>query len=95
MGVISSYSRPHVSNDNPFSEALFRTLKYCPLWPSTGFKSIDDARKWVAKFVDWYNALIGTAKLVLLHLHKSIVVEISPLWRNLSLYMRGPRIKNN
>jgi putative transposase len=37
MGVISSYSRPRISNDNPFSEALFRTLKYCPMWPSNGF----------------------------------------------------------
>jgi transposase InsO family protein len=55
MGVISSYSRPRVSNDNPFSEALFRTLKYCPIWPSSGFKSLTDARVWVQKFVNWYN----------------------------------------
>ena len=55
MGVISSYSRPRVSNDNPFSEALFRTLKYCPMWPSNGFKSLEDARAWVNKFADWYN----------------------------------------
>lgn len=55
MGVVSSYSRPRVSNDNPFSEALFRTLKYCPMWPSNGFKSLDEARQWVQKFADWYN----------------------------------------
>lgn len=55
MGVISSYSRPRVSNDNPFSESLFRTLKYCPMWPSNGFKSLQDARLWVQKFVNWYN----------------------------------------
>lgn len=55
MGVISSYSRPRVSNDNPFSESLFRTLKYCPMWPSNGFKSLEDARLWVWKFVNWYN----------------------------------------
>lgn len=55
MGVISSYSRPRVSNDNPFSEALFRTLKYCPMWPSNGFQSLEDARIWVNKFADWYN----------------------------------------
>ena len=55
MGVISSYSRPRVSNDNPFSEALFRTLKYCPMWPSNGFKSLDEARQWVTQFADWYN----------------------------------------
>lgn len=55
MGVISSYSRPRVSNDNPFSESLFRTLKYCPMWPSNGFKSLEQARLWVQHFVDWYN----------------------------------------
>jgi putative transposase len=55
LGVISSYSRPRVSNDNPFSESLFRTLKYCSAWPSEGFQSLDAARIWVAAFVDWYN----------------------------------------
>jgi len=55
LGVMSSYSRPRVSNDNPFSEALFRTLKYRGEWPSSGFKSIDDARDWVQHFVHWYN----------------------------------------
>ena len=55
LGVKSSYSRPRVSNDNPFSEALFRTLKYCPQWPSSGFKSLDEARDWVQVFVHWYN----------------------------------------
>ena len=37
------------------SESLFRTVKYCPQWPSEGFENIDDARVWVAKFVAWYN----------------------------------------
>ena len=55
LGVLASYSRPRVSNDNPFSEALFRTLKYCPRYPSEGFKSLDAARCWVANFVEWYN----------------------------------------
>jgi len=55
LGVQSSYSRPRVSNDNPYSESTFRTLKYCPNWPSSGFKSISDARDWVQKFVAWYN----------------------------------------
>jgi len=55
MGIDSSYSRPRVSNDNPFSESLFRTLKYCPMWPSNGFKSLVEARLWVKKFVNWYN----------------------------------------
>jgi transposase InsO family protein len=55
LGVQSSYSRPRVSNDNPYSEALFRTLKYRPEWPSSGFASLTKARDWVQRFVDWYN----------------------------------------
>lgn len=43
LGVLPSYSRPRVSNDNPFSEALFRTLKYRPEWPSSGFVSLEVA----------------------------------------------------
>lgn len=55
LGVLSSYSRPRVSNDNPFSESLFRTLKYRPEWPSSGFASLSDARDWVQNFSNWYN----------------------------------------
>ncbi len=55
LGVLSSYSRPRVSNDNPYSESLFRTLKYCPWWPENGFHTIDDARAWVSRFENWYN----------------------------------------
>jgi len=55
LGVTPSYSRPHVSNDNPYSESLFRTLKYRPEYPTKPFRSIEDAREWVSGFVDWYN----------------------------------------
>jgi len=55
LGVVPSFSRPRVSDDNPFAESLFRTLKYCPEYPSTGFASVDAARTWVAAFVGWYN----------------------------------------
>lgn len=55
LGVTASRSRPRVSNDNPFSESLFRTLKYCPQWPRSGFSDIAEARAWVEKFVAWYN----------------------------------------
>jgi len=55
LGVLPSYSRPRVSNDNPFSEALFRTLKYRPEWPSSGFVSLSEARDWVENFTHWYN----------------------------------------
>lgn len=55
LGVVPSFSRPRVSDDNPFAEALFRTLKYCPEYPVRGFETVDAARAWVARFVDWYN----------------------------------------
>lgn len=54
LGITPSHSRPRVSNDNPYSESLFRTLKYRPDFQSKGFKSLDDARKWCQRFVDWY-----------------------------------------
>jgi transposase InsO family protein len=56
LGVVPSFSRPHVSDDNPYSEALFRTLKHTPAYPSLPFASIEQARSWVARFVDWYNS---------------------------------------
>jgi len=54
LGVARSHSRPHVSNDNPFSEANFKTLKYCPAFPGR-FGSIEDARSFCAVFFDHYN----------------------------------------
>lgn len=63
LGVMPSFSRPKVSDDNPFSEALFKTMKYCPSFPERGFANIDDAREWVKKFVYWYNNI---------HLHSGI-----------------------
>lgn len=55
LGVIASFSRPSVSDDNPFAEALFRTLKYRPGYPSKPFTNIESARAWVQGFVAWYN----------------------------------------
>jgi len=55
LGVIPSFSRPSVSNDNPYSESLFKTLKYIPIYPSKPFDTIDVAREWVLKFAQWYN----------------------------------------
>lgn len=66
LGVQSSYSRPRVSNDNPYSEALFKTLKYRPSWPSSGFSNLGDARDWVDKFVGWYNTEHKHSKLIFL-----------------------------
>ena len=54
LGVTKSHSRPHTSNDNPYSEAHFRTLKYRPDFPDT-FGSIEDARAFCQRFFAWYN----------------------------------------
>ena len=55
LGVMPSFSRPSVSNDNAYSEALFKTLKYRPWYPQKPFASLTDARTWVEGFVNWYN----------------------------------------
>jgi transposase InsO family protein len=55
LGIMPSFSRPRVSNDNPYSEALFRTCKYRPDYPKSGFETIEKSRNWVSQFVLWYN----------------------------------------
>ena len=57
LGVTPSFSRPSVSNDNPYSEALFKTLKYNPGFPNKPFDTIETAREWVAGFQYWYNEM--------------------------------------
>ena len=57
LGVMPSFSRPSVSNDNPYSEALFKTLKYHPGFPDKPFESVEQARQWVAGFQHWYNEI--------------------------------------
>ena len=63
LGVVPSFSRPSVSDDNPFSESLFKTLKYRPSYPDGAFASLEEARTWVQRFVKWYNTQ---------HLHSEI-----------------------
>jgi len=63
LGIMPSFSRPSVSNDNPFSESLFRTLKYRPNYPEKPFENVIEARAWADNFVVWYNTV---------HLHSSI-----------------------
>ena len=55
LGVMPSFSRPSVSNDNPYSESLFKTLKYRPSYPLRAFEDLSAARQWVGTFVEWYN----------------------------------------
>ena len=54
LDVVQSHSRPHVSDDNPYSESQFKTLKYRPDYPDR-FASLIDARTWAHGFFDWYN----------------------------------------
>lgn len=54
LNIADSHSRPHVSNDNPYSEAAFKTLKYCPVFPGN-FKSISEARAFCSLFFSYYN----------------------------------------
>ena len=55
LGVAMSYSRPHVSDDNPYSESLFGTMKTRPQYPRRPFSSLAEAKRWVTDFVRWYN----------------------------------------
>jgi len=57
LGVMPSFSRPSVSDDNPYSEALFKTLKYHPGFPEKPFESLEEARRWVVGFEHWYNEI--------------------------------------
>ena len=76
LGVVPSFSRPSVSDDNPYSESLFRTVKYNPSFPFTGkFPDIIDARSWMEKFTNWYNTK---------HLHSGLKF-ITPEQRHLGL----------
>ena len=75
LGVQSSFSRPRVSNDNPYSESLFKTMKYRPKYPFTGFVSLEETRKWVDQFVKWYNYT---------HLHSGIIF-LTPYQRHYGL----------
>lgn len=55
LGVIPSFSRPAVSNDNPFAESFFKTMKYRPAYPNHPFKDLLAARNWMTTFMRWYN----------------------------------------
>jgi len=55
LGIERSFSRPRVSNDNAYAEAMFRTVKYRPAYPERGFAGLEAARDWVSEFVAWYN----------------------------------------
>jgi hypothetical protein len=56
LGIVMSFSRPRVSNDNAYAESLFRTLKYHQSYPHRRFRDLLAVRGWVDGFVEWYNA---------------------------------------
>jgi len=71
LGVVSSFSRPSVSNENHYFESMFRTLKYRPEYPEKAFADISAARCWVKAFVQWYN-----------HEHLSGIKFVTPAQRH-------------
>jgi len=92
LGVLASFSRPGVSNDNAYSESLFRTLKYRPAYPTQPFADLVAARAWVEAFVHWYNTQ---------HLHSAIRFvtpadrhsgrDVALLLRRAAVYARARR----
>lgn len=73
LGVVASFSRPSVSDDNPYSESLFKTLKYHPTFPRfKRFENINQARMWAEQFVNWYNTQ---------HLHSALKF-VTPLQKH-------------
>ncbi len=55
LGVIPSFDRPTVSNDNPFAENFSKALKYCPAYSRYPFKNLLAAKNWVTAFMHWYD----------------------------------------
>jgi transposase InsO family protein len=94
LGIVPSFSRPHVCNDNAYSEALFRTLKHTPAYPNLPFADREAARRWVERFVGWYNSE---------HHHSAIRyvtpderhsgADVAILARRAALYARAKRRK--
>jgi len=78
LGITKTHNRPHVSNDNPYSESQFKTLKYCPEFPKR-FGSIQDARQFCQGFFSWYNnehRHTGIALLTPEQVHYGLVDEV-------------------
>ena len=93
LGITPSKSRPRVSDDNPYAEAIFRTCKYRPGYPSSGFKSLTEARKWVLAFARWYNnehRHSGLNFLTPIQRHNGMAHEI--LQKRLQLYEQAKAI---
>ena len=90
LGIVPSFSRPHVCNDNPYSEALFRTLKHTPAYPRLPFASRDAARQWVARFVAGTTPSIGTARFGMSRQTNDTPAPMSPSWRVVARSTNAP-----
>lgn len=95
-GITAPCSRPRVSNDNSFSEALFRTYNYRPDWPNKGFATKDGAQAWLKSFTGWYNDEHCTAPSVSSHHKRATLAMILQPWPvvPVSMQMHGRKIHN-
>ena len=94
LGIVPSFSRPHVCNDNPYSEALFRTLKATPAYPRVPFASVESARHWVARFVAWYNGEHRHSAIrFVTPAERHVGADVAILARRHALYERARRRK--
>jgi putative transposase len=93
LGVTKTHSRPHVSNDNPYSESQFKTLKYCPQFPAN-FGSIQDSRSFCQDFFNWYNKEhrhSGIAMLTPEKVHYGLADEVT---QNRAAVLSSAYVKN-
>ncbi len=94
LGIATSYSRPSVSNDNPYSESLFKTLKYHRIYPEKPFETLDDAGKWVSQFVRWYNIEHRHSAIQFVTPHQKHSAKDSLILANRKKVYEAARLKN-
>jgi transposase InsO family protein len=95
LGLKSSYSRPRVSHDNAFVEALFRTAKYRPQFRAKGFADLQNAREWASSLVQWYNHDPVTAPFATSARRSDMLDAITTSWRPGTLRTSDPRPSNH
>lgn len=91
LGVVPSFSRPMVSDDNPYSESLFKTIKYHHTYPGF-FNSIEESKRWVISFINWYNEVhfhSGIKFVTPSQRHQGLDVEI--LEKRKNVYLEAKR----
>ena len=91
LGVMPSLSRPSVSNDNPYSESIFKTLKYRPDYPARAFGTLLGARQWVGAFVNWYNLKHRHSAIRFVTPHQRHVGQDGGCWPSARRSMKRPK----